>query len=125
MSQLSLFGDDPSADAPSGLEPIPPPDESLCQIARRLPPELRLGTCSWTFPGWDVVYRREYPSDKAFRRESLCEYAAFPLFRAVEVDSSYYAPPTEKVLRGLAEPSRSALRLASSSRPSTTRVSSP
>ena len=103
MSQLSLFGDDPSDNVPTGLEPVPPQDPSLCEIASRLPAELRLGTCSWTFPGWDIVYRRTYSSEKLFRRESLAEYAAFPLFRAVEVDSSYYAPPTAKTLRGLAE----------------------
>ena len=31
----------------------------------------------------------------------LEEYAAFPLFRTVGIDSSFYAPPTEEVLRGL------------------------
>jgi uncharacterized protein YecE (DUF72 family) len=33
----------------------------------------------------------------------LEEYAAFPLFRTVGIDSSFYAPPTEEVLRSYAE----------------------
>jgi uncharacterized protein YecE (DUF72 family) len=33
----------------------------------------------------------------------LEEYAAFPLFRTVGIDSSYYGPPTEAVLRSYAE----------------------
>jgi len=101
MSQLSLFGDE--APSSSELEPVPPPDPSLARLASHLPDSLRLGTCSWTFPGWDVVYRREYRSDRNFRRESLAEYAAFPLFRAVEVDSTYYAPPTIKSLEAMLE----------------------
>jgi len=33
----------------------------------------------------------------------LREYAAFPLFRTVGIDSTYYGPPTEAVLRNYAE----------------------
>ena len=33
----------------------------------------------------------------------LEEYAAYPLFRTVGIDSSFYAPPTPEVLRGWAE----------------------
>ena len=33
----------------------------------------------------------------------LEEYAAFPLFRTVGIDSSFYAPPEEEVLRSYAE----------------------
>ena len=32
----------------------------------------------------------------------LEEYAAFPLFRTVGIDSTFYAPPTEETLRGWA-----------------------
>jgi uncharacterized protein YecE (DUF72 family) len=101
MSQLSLFGDPPSA--ASGPGAIPDPDPALVRLADSLPRGLRLGTCSWTFPGWDLVYRREYPSDASFRAESLAEYAAFPLFRAVEIDSSYYRPLSAATLRAYAE----------------------
>lgn len=98
MTQLSLFGngDQPGA---GGLGPIPDPPPDLVALAARLPDALRLGTCSWTFPGWDMVYRRRYPSDRSFAAESLAEYAAYPLFRAVEIDSSYYAPTPARKLR--------------------------
>jgi uncharacterized protein YecE (DUF72 family) len=33
----------------------------------------------------------------------LEEYAAFPLFRTIGIDSSYYGPPTDEVLRSYAE----------------------
>ena len=33
----------------------------------------------------------------------LEEYAAFPLFRTVGIDSSFYAPPTEEILAAYAE----------------------
>ena len=104
MSQLSLFGGGSDGPAQTADEwgAIPVPDPSLVSLAAKLPKQLRLGTCSWTFPGWDLVYRREYGSDKRFRTESLAEYAAFPLFRAVEIDSTYYGPPNAQGLRNYA-----------------------
>jgi uncharacterized protein YecE (DUF72 family) len=102
MTQLSLFGDEPELDD-SGLPPIPDPPADLVALAGELPDALRLGTCSWTFPGWDLVYRRRYPSDRVFAAECLAEYAAFPLFRAVEIDSSYYNPLGAAKLREYAE----------------------
>jgi uncharacterized protein YecE (DUF72 family) len=49
-----------------------------------------------------MVYHRDY-SGKGASARMLEEYAAFPLFRTVGIDSSFYAPPTEEVLRGYAE----------------------
>lgn len=98
MTQLSLFGDDGAAGG-DGPGPLPDPPADLVELATQLPDSLRLGTCSWTFPGWDMVYRRAYPSDRSFAAESLSEYAAYPLFRAVEIDSSYYAPTPARKLR--------------------------
>lgn len=96
MTQLSLFGEPAASETGPGA--IPPPDPDLVRLAAKLPAGLRLGTCSWTFPSWDVVYRRDYPGEASFRAESLAEYAAFPLFRAVEIDSSYYAPLSARTL---------------------------
>ena len=88
--QLDLFG-----------APAPPagPDPALLALARRQPEHVRLGTSSWTFPGWEgLIYRRRYGSKKAFVRESLAEYAAHPLFRTVGIDRSFYAPvPSEEL----------------------------
>lgn len=74
------------------------------EAAERLHPLIRLGTSSWTYPGWrDIVYRREYKSDRAFRAESLSEYAECSRFRTVGIDSFFYAPPTRKLLLRYAE----------------------
>lgn len=86
--QLSLFAPEPESPRAA--------DAALEALARRLPPHLRLGTSSWTFPGWKgLVYHRTYGSERAFLRESLAEYARHPLFRTVGIDRAYYAPVPE------------------------------
>ncbi len=93
--QLGLF---------KGDEGGPPPDPALARLADALPSHVRFGTSSWTFEGWKgLVYRRAYPSQKAFTRESLREYAKYPLFGCAGVDRSYYAPVSEEELRAYAE----------------------
>jgi uncharacterized protein YecE (DUF72 family) len=72
-------------------------------LAERIPPLVRLGTSSWNYPGWrGIVYHREY-GPKGAPARMLKEYSEFPLFRTVGVDSSYYAPPEEPILRRYAE----------------------
>jgi len=72
------------------------------ELAARIPDGVRFGTSSWNYPGWrGLVYHREYEARGASTR-MLEEYAAFPLFRTVGIDSTFYAPPTEDVLRGWA-----------------------
>jgi uncharacterized protein YecE (DUF72 family) len=73
------------------------------QLGRRIPPAVRFGTSTWNYPGWrGLVYQRDYGS-KGAAAKMLEEYAAFPLFRTVGIDSSFYAPPTEEVLGSYAE----------------------
>lgn len=73
------------------------------RLASRIPPLVRFGTSTWNYPGWrGLVYHRDYGPKGAAAR-MLEEYAAFPLFRTVGIDSSYYGPPTEAVLRSYAE----------------------
>jgi uncharacterized protein YecE (DUF72 family) len=68
-------------------------------IRDRLPPKLRFGTSSWTFPGWaGIVYRQRYANQRAFLRDSLREYAQHPLMRTVGVDRGYYSPVSEAEL---------------------------
>lgn len=63
---------------------------------------MRFGASSWNYPGWaGLVYHREYQGRGASAR-MLQEYAAFPLFRTVGIDSSFYAPPTEETLASYA-----------------------
>ena len=72
-------------------------------MAARLPASVRFGASSWNYPGWrGLVYHREYVGKGASAR-MLEEYARFPLFRTVGIDSSFYAPPTEETLGSYAE----------------------
>ena len=71
--------------------------------AKRLPANIRFGTSTWTYPGWKgLIYQREYASEKEFTAKSLEEYAQFPLFRTVGIDSSFYAPPKRQLLQSYA-----------------------
>jgi uncharacterized protein YecE (DUF72 family) len=72
-------------------------------LGAALPSEVLFGSSSWNYPGWKgLVYHRDYAGKDASAR-MLEEYARFPLFRTIGIDSSFYAPPTEEVLRGWAE----------------------
>jgi len=92
--QLGLFDEPPQPSRSfAGIE-------ELEALGRALPARLRLGTSSWTFPGWaGLVYHRRYSTQRAFLRESLAEYAKHPLMRTVGIDRSYYAPVPEEDLR--------------------------
>ncbi|MBA3894923.1 MAG: DUF72 domain-containing protein [Gemmatimonadales bacterium] len=77
--------------------------EDFASLAKRIPPVVRFGASSWNYPGWrGLVYHRTYEGRGAPAR-MLEEYAAFPLFRTIGIDSSFYAPPTDEVLRSYAE----------------------
>jgi uncharacterized protein YecE (DUF72 family) len=98
--QLELFALPPG---PFGLPPVPPPDPALVELAARVPRHVRLGTSSWTFPGWSgLVYKRRYPSERAFVQRSLEEYARFPLFRTVGIDRGFWQPIPERDLASYA-----------------------
>lgn len=72
------------------------------QLSGRVPPNVRFGTSTWNYPGWrGLVYQRDY-GPKGAAAKMLEEYAAFPLFGTVGIDSSFYGPPTEEVLRSYA-----------------------
>ena len=76
---------------------LPTPDE-IVALSRAIPPEVRFGASTWTYPGWTgLVYSRHYPASGASDR-MLAEYATFPLFGTVGLDSSYYGPPKPATL---------------------------
>jgi len=81
---------------------VMPPVEEAEALAAALPRGLRLGTSSWTFPGWkSLVYGGTYPS-KAKTAEHLGRYARYPLFRTVGIDSTYYRPADADALDAMA-----------------------
>ncbi|MBX3026152.1 DUF72 domain-containing protein [bacterium] len=90
--QLDLFG----APAPAprrGVGPAPLASE-VAALAAHLPRNVRLGTSSWSFPGWaGIVYDRA-ASSATLARHGLAAYARHPLLRAVGIDRTYYAPIT-------------------------------
>ncbi len=61
-------------------------------LAGRLPHGVRLGTSSWSFPGWDgLVFAGRVTAD-VLSRDGLPAYARHPLLRAVGLDRTFYAP---------------------------------
>lgn len=77
--------------------------ETLQALADQLPPEALFGTSSWNYPGWQgLVYHQKYPKTGATTR-MLEEYARYPLFRTVGIDSTFYNPASPKVLEGYAQ----------------------
>ncbi len=72
-------------------------------LANELPRGIRLGTMSWTYPGWrGSVYARRFAQEHLARR-GLTAYSKHPLLRAVEVDRTLYAPVTAAELRAYRE----------------------
>lgn len=65
----------------------------------KLPANLFFGTSTWTYPSWKgLIYHKKYKNEKEFKATSLEEYANFPLFKAVGIDSTFYSPPTPELL---------------------------
>jgi uncharacterized protein YecE (DUF72 family) len=86
--QLDLFGATEAVLASPATYPEP-----IQALAAALPEHVHLGTSSWTFEGWKgLVYQRTYANQRSFVRDSLREYAQYPLFKTVGVDRAHYAP---------------------------------
>ena len=105
--QLELFAPAPGVAAQPERPPEPPAPapvtEELRTLGDRLPSDLRLGTSSWSFPGWTgLVYARE-ASTETLAREGLPAYARHPLLRTVGVDRTFYGPVPVETFRAWAE----------------------
>ncbi|WP_027795764.1 DUF72 domain-containing protein [Paraburkholderia acidipaludis] len=93
--ELAGFEAPPAAPAPKrrarGVLPMAA-DEATLDLGAHLPPQVRLGTSSWSFPGWrGIVYGDDYSNSK-LARDGLSAYGAHPLLRSVSIDRSFYAP---------------------------------
>jgi uncharacterized protein YecE (DUF72 family) len=74
-----------------GVPPAPVSAE-VAELAAALPPNVRLGTSSWYFPGWNgIVFDGDFAQSK-LSREGLGAYGAHPLLRSVSLDRSFYGP---------------------------------
>lgn len=96
--QLSLFG---GGDQPKHVTGLVEPHvtDADRELATRLPDFVRFGTSSWSFPGWKNILWRGTPTELQLARGGLEAYAQQPLFRAVSLDRSYYAPLRVEELR--------------------------
>jgi uncharacterized protein YecE (DUF72 family) len=105
MRQPSLFGADPEASPGSrtrddAAEQLAAEHASARDLAARLPPLLRCGTSSWSFPGWAGIVYGRIATQAHLARHGLREYAAHPLLTTVGIDRSYYAPIPVDDLKG-------------------------
>ncbi len=95
-NQLSLFGELPESNAVR----LAPTASELLSVRDQLSSSIRLGTSSWTFPGWKGILWDGAPSTSALARDGLSSYAKHPLLRTVGVDKTYYKPaPVEEFVR--------------------------
>lgn len=105
MTQLSLFEPAPAAGGPAPDDlPGPAPAAGsgpvrtaavavgLAEVAHGLPPTLRLGTSSWSFPGWAGIVWDRVHTPTRLARYGLAAYARHPLLTAAGIDRSHYAP---------------------------------
>lgn len=77
---------------PSTGGDVRPASHSPLLRAPVLPPEIRLGTSSWFFPGWrGLVYDGVHPQ-ATLSRKGLEAYAQIPMLRTVSLDRTFYAP---------------------------------
>ena len=108
--QLSLFEAEPRVGLSAGASDerrsvLPADDPEAARLAQRLSllaPLIRMGTSSWTFPGWANLVYAGSPSAADLARGGLRAYAQHPLFRTVGIDRSYYAPLTAPQLAAYA-----------------------
>lgn len=105
--QLSLFGAGPNEPSEGASRHVvgsvePHVTEEDRELAARLPRFVRFGTSSWSFPGWKGLVWRGAPNEAELARSGLEAYAQHPLFRAVGLDRSYYAPLRASDLEGYA-----------------------
>jgi uncharacterized protein YecE (DUF72 family) len=91
--QLSLFGAPPTSKPTRAVGPATVPAE-IASLATRLPAGLRLGTSSWSFPGWEGLVYDRAASKSHLARKGLAAYARHPLLHPVGIDRTFYAPIT-------------------------------
>lgn len=88
-AQLGLFGDEMLAPPARSVDAATPGDH-VRALAEGLHRSVRLGTSSWSFPGWaGIVYDRS-TTQGVLAREGLAAYAKHPLLRTVGLDRTYY-----------------------------------
>jgi uncharacterized protein YecE (DUF72 family) len=102
--QPGLFSADTEGpEAAPDIDALARTHDAARPTAAALPAEVRFGTSSWSFPGWQGLVYSSSRTQAALARDGLREYAAHPLLRTVGVDRSYYAPIPVDDLRRYAD----------------------
>ena len=73
----------------AGIQPQPV-EESQAALAAALSPRIRLGTSSWSYPGWQGIVWAGRHGESNLSRNGLSAYAQQPLHRAVSIDRGFY-----------------------------------
>lgn len=103
VRQLTLFeSGKPVAERVAAIAAAEPAAEAR-DLARQLPPGVRLGTSSWHFPGWRGLVWAQVHEPGDLSRGGLNAYAQHPLFSAVGIDRSFYAPLSARQFANYAE----------------------
>jgi len=77
------------------------PSPTLLALAAEVPSNIRFGTSSWPSDGWaGDVYHATYRGRQPTAR--LREYVRYPLFRMAALNTAFYEPPSEAILRAYA-----------------------
>lgn len=97
MDQVGLFGTETPAVSAT------PADAAIHNLSSRLSTHTRLGTSSWTFPGWAGRVYRGKPTAAVLAKHGLPAYSQHPLLRAVGVDRTFYKPVATHVYAGWRE----------------------
>ncbi|HYQ44653.1 MAG TPA: DUF72 domain-containing protein [Polyangiaceae bacterium] len=95
-TQPTLFELPPRTIEPAAIDP------ALRALSERLSPALRMGTMSWSFPGWRGTVYASDADPKLLSEAGLTAYSKHPHLRSVEVDRSFYDPLPEHYFRQLA-----------------------
>jgi len=98
--QMGLFGS--IAPERKGIEAAALAD-SVRETAEALPRNIRLGTSSWSFPGWAGIVYADKHTPTELSREGLPAYQKHPLFRSVGVDRTFYGTLPASELRAYAD----------------------
>lgn len=96
MSRQAELFEQPAPPKPrkAGGTGVGPAWDSPLLQAPALPVDIRLGTSSWSFPGWrGLVYAGVHPQ-VALSRNGLAAYAELPLLRTVSLDRTFYGALT-------------------------------
>jgi uncharacterized protein YecE (DUF72 family) len=82
---------------------VPPELQAVAdELHQRFEGRLRLGTSSWSFPGWEgLVWGKAY-GESTLSKRGLTAYACHPLLRTVSLDRAFYRPLEPAVYAGMA-----------------------